>query len=190
MNKMCVSSTSLLTGKYLIFNAQRKTNRYRPALCVNKDILKWSQIVYYCLPRELCFPAVVIVSASRSKLVSLWLAVSCMTKGWCLWSCFSLVEDVFLLQALQEIYPTRTILEVLWRAVYVCWWKTALGEGKLAIASSSSSTKARLKRRTVPNQMQMSENNRFFSFALDSAHVKFDVSNGPESRRFIVGGSP
>ena len=27
--------------------------------------------------------------------------------------------------------------------------------------------------------MQMSENNRFFSFALDSAHVKFDVWNGP-----------
>ena len=37
--------------------------------------------------------------------------------------------------------------------------------------------KARFKRRTlhVPNLMQMSENNRFFSFALDSAHVKFDV---------------
>ena len=28
--------------------------------------------------------------------------------------------------------------------------------------------------------MQMSENNRFFSFALDSAHVKFDVLNGPK----------
>ena len=27
--------------------------------------------------------------------------------------------------------------------------------------------------------MQMSENNRFFSFALDSAHVKFDAWNGP-----------
>ena len=38
-------------------------------------------------------------------------------------------------------------------------------------------TKARFKRRTlhVPNLMQMRENNRFFSFALDSAHVKFDV---------------
>ena len=38
-------------------------------------------------------------------------------------------------------------------------------------------SKARFKRRTlhVPNLMQMSENNRFFSFALDSAHVKFDV---------------
>ena len=36
---------------------------------------------------------------------------------------------------------------------------------------------AQFKRRTshVPNLMQMSENNRFFSFALDSAHVKFDV---------------
>ena len=40
-----------------------------------------------------------------------------------------------------------------------------------------SKSKARFKRRTshVPNLMQMSENNRFFSFALDSAHVKFDV---------------
>ena len=38
-------------------------------------------------------------------------------------------------------------------------------------------SKARFKRRTlhVPNLMQMSENNRFFSFALDSAHEKFDV---------------
>ena len=37
--------------------------------------------------------------------------------------------------------------------------------------------KAQFKRRTfhVPNLMQMSENNRFFSFALDSAHVKFNV---------------
>ena len=37
--------------------------------------------------------------------------------------------------------------------------------------------KARFKRRTlhVPNLMQMSENNRFFPFALDSAHLKFDV---------------
>ena len=43
------------------------------------------------------------------------------------------------------------------------------------------STYARFKRRTlhVPNLMQMSENNRFSSFALDSAHVKFDVWNGP-----------
>ena len=41
----------------------------------------------------------------------------------------------------------------------------------------SEDTKARFKRRTlhVPNLMQMSENNRFCSFALDSAHVKFDV---------------
>ena len=39
------------------------------------------------------------------------------------------------------------------------------------------SSKAQFKRRTshVPNLMQMSENNGFFSFALDSAHVKFDV---------------
>ena len=45
----------------------------------------------------------------------------------------------------------------------------------------SLKTKARFKRRTlhVPNLMQMSENNRFFSFALDSAHEKFDVWNGP-----------
>ena len=37
--------------------------------------------------------------------------------------------------------------------------------------------KALFKRRTlhVPNLMQMSENNRFFSFAVGSAHVKFDV---------------
>ena len=43
-------------------------------------------------------------------------------------------------------------------------------------------SKARFKRRTlhVPNLMQMSENNRFFSFALNSAHVKFDVLNGPK----------
>ena len=43
-------------------------------------------------------------------------------------------------------------------------------------------TKAQFKRRTshVPNLMQMSENNRFFSFALDSAHVKFDVWTGPK----------
>ena len=42
--------------------------------------------------------------------------------------------------------------------------------------------KAQFKRRTfhVPNLMQMSENNRFFSFALDSAHVKFDVWTGPK----------
>ena len=44
-------------------------------------------------------------------------------------------------------------------------------------------SEARFKRRTlhVPNLMQMSENNRFFSFALDSAHVKFDVWNWPYS---------
>ena len=43
--------------------------------------------------------------------------------------------------------------------------------------SERSITKARFKRRTlhVPILMQMSENNRFFSFALDSAHVQFDV---------------
>ena len=41
---------------------------------------------------------------------------------------------------------------------------------------------AHFKRRTlhVPNLMQMSENKRFISFALDSAHVKFDVWNRPE----------
>ena len=38
-------------------------------------------------------------------------------------------------------------------------------------------TEARFKRHIlhVLNLMQMSENNRFFSFALDSAHVKCDV---------------
>ena len=33
--------------------------------------------------------------------------------------------------------------------------------------------------------MQMRENNRFFSFALDSAHVKFDVWTGPYSSWFV-----
>ena len=32
--------------------------------------------------------------------------------------------------------------------------------------------------------MQMSENNRFLSFALDLAHVKFDVWNGP--KRYLI----
>ena len=43
------------------------------------------------------------------------------------------------------------------------------------------SSKARFKRHIlhVPNLMQMRENNRFFSFALDAAHVKCDVYNGP-----------
>ena len=38
-------------------------------------------------------------------------------------------------------------------------------------------TKAGLKRRTshVPNLMQISENNKFFSLALDLAREKFDV---------------
>ena len=37
--------------------------------------------------------------------------------------------------------------------------------------------KVRFKRRIlhVPNLMQMSKNNRIFSFALDSAHVKCDI---------------
>ena len=43
-------------------------------------------------------------------------------------------------------------------------------------------TEARFKRRTlhVPNLMQMRKIYCFRSFALDSAHVKFDVWNGPE----------
>ena len=43
-------------------------------------------------------------------------------------------------------------------------------------------TKARFKRRTlhVPNPVQISENNRFSSFALDSVHVNFEVCNGPK----------
>ena len=51
------------------------------------------------------------------------------------------------------------------------------GVGKHHTASKKIVSKAQFKRRTfhVPNLMQMSENNRFFSFALDSAHVKFDV---------------
>ena len=50
-------------------------------------------------------------------------------------------------------------------------------DGKLKPFSNVHFSQARFKRRTlhVPNLMQMSENNRFFSFALDSAHVKFDV---------------
>ena len=46
-----------------------------------------------------------------------------------------------------------------------------------SIIAESIGAKARFKRRIlhVPNQMQMSEHNRFFSFALDSAHVKCDV---------------
>ena len=49
-------------------------------------------------------------------------------------------------------------------------------------------TKARFKRRTfyVPNLMQMSENNRFFSFALDSVHEKFDVWNRPKIYFFRI----
>ena len=48
---------------------------------------------------------------------------------------------------------------------------------KNAVLIVIASSKARFKRRTLhlPNLMQMSENNRFFSFALGSAHVKFDV---------------
>ena len=47
-------------------------------------------------------------------------------------------------------------------------------------------SQARFKRRTlhVPSLMQMSENNRFFSFALDSAHVEFDVWTGPQDAPF------
>ena len=43
--------------------------------------------------------------------------------------------------------------------------------------------KARVKRRTlhVPDLMQMRKIYWFRSFALDSAHVKFDVWNGPKS---------
>ena len=42
--------------------------------------------------------------------------------------------------------------------------------------------KARFKHWTshVPNLMQVRENNRFFSFALDLAYVKFDAWNGPK----------
>ena len=48
---------------------------------------------------------------------------------------------------------------------------------KLSSHNHIDVTKARFKRRIlhVPNLMQMSENNTFFSFALDSAHVKCDV---------------
>ena len=44
----------------------------------------------------------------------------------------------------------------------------------VCVADVMAESKARFKRRIlhVPNLIQMSENNRFFSFALDSAHVK------------------
>ena len=47
----------------------------------------------------------------------------------------------------------------------------------------SSLLKARFKGQTfqVPNPMQMSKNNQFFSFALDSTHENFDVWTGPKS---------
>ena len=52
----------------------------------------------------------------------------------------------------------------------------------------SSAVKVKIKARFkphilhVPNLMQISENNRFFSFALVLAHVKCDVLNGPKLR--------
>ena len=51
------------------------------------------------------------------------------------------------------------------------------GGGVTIFLYMRKTTRARFKRRIlhVPNLMQMSENNRFFSFALDSAHVKCDV---------------
>ena len=47
----------------------------------------------------------------------------------------------------------------------------------MRVTHSRDRSKARFKRRIlhVPNLMQMSENNRFSSFALDSAHIKCDV---------------
>ena len=47
----------------------------------------------------------------------------------------------------------------------------------VCVAAVIAESKARFKRRIlhVPNLMPMSENNRFFSFALDSAHVKCDA---------------
>ena len=48
-------------------------------------------------------------------------------------------------------------------------------------------TEARFKRRTlhVPNLMQMRKIYCFRSFALDSAHEKFDVWTGPDTRRIF-----
>ena len=48
----------------------------------------------------------------------------------------------------------------------------------------TSYCQARFKRRTlhVPNLMQISKNNSFFSFALGSAHVKFDVCTEPKTQ--------
>ena len=47
----------------------------------------------------------------------------------------------------------------------------------VCVAAVIAESKAQFKRRILhgPNLMQMSENNRFFSFALDSAHVKCDA---------------
>ena len=71
--------------------------------------------------------------------------------------------------------------------LFSCFWGHSLihtSQNNLIAQTSqqdASRCKARFKRRTlhVPNLMQMSENNSFFSFVLDSAHVKFDVWNGP-----------
>ena len=63
---------------------------------------------------------------------------------------------------------------------YYCKENTArcsVGRCRDIYGKELNCNKAQFKRRTlhVPNLMQMSENNRFCSFALDSAHVKFDV---------------
>ena len=58
-----------------------------------------------------------------------------------------------------------------------CWSGQGSNPRPPARWSDTQWTEARFKRRIfhVPNLMQMSENNRLFSFALDSAHVKCDV---------------
>ena len=96
------------------------------------------------------------------------------------------------------------VIKVLVRCCYACYYQTEkpdnnlnyryhLHNGKLRRSRIKShlndfkvlvlyiivqiQLRPRFKRRTVlvPNPMLMSENNRFCSLALDSAHVKFDV---------------
>ena len=59
----------------------------------------------------------------------------------------------------------------------ICFNSLRIKNSSYGIGVHSSVTRTRFKRRTlhVPNLKQMSENNRFFSFVLDSAYVKFDV---------------
>ena len=61
--------------------------------------------------------------------------------------------------------------------------KTQLESRRFRALCYSETSKARFKRRTlhVPNLMQMRKIYCFRSFALDSAHEKFDVRTGPQA---------